>query len=273
MRFKEGLRYFVAFFLIFEFAFAGAWTRKAGNVLVVPYYYFYSAEKYYDLNWKKRAIDNGGYFEGQGFGIYFEYGFTDNLNFIGNVPFILNKWMDDYTYKDNYGFGDVEVGLKFKFYDSKVVFTLQTSIIVPVYSVDREPLLGYRQYAGEIRLLFSGGMRPFGLNSYFNIETGFRKFYSKVASQVRFQFLYGIYFNSLTQGLIQFDGVNSIGKGTFATRFNPSIETDYIEGKLSLSLAYRFTYKAWLQAGFFYDVYGKKIGVGRGFFIASWIEI
>ncbi|CUT03019.1 hypothetical protein [Candidatus Kryptobacter tengchongensis] len=40
MRFKEGLRYFVAFFLIFEFAFAGAWTRKAGNVLVVPYYYF-----------------------------------------------------------------------------------------------------------------------------------------------------------------------------------------------------------------------------------------
>jgi hypothetical protein len=272
MRFKISLKYLFVF-LIFEFAFAGAWTRKAGKILMVPYYYFYSADKYYDLNWRKRSLDNGGYFEGQGIGIYFEYGFTEDLNFIGNTLFILNKWMDNYTYKDNYGFGDLELGLKLKLYDSKITFAFQTSVAIPVYSLDREPLLGYGEYAGEFRFLFSGGARPFGLNSYFNIETGFRKFYSKVASQVRFQLLYGIYFGSLTQGLIQLDGINSIGKGTFSTRFNPSVETDLIEGKLSVSLAYRFTYKAWLQAGFFYDIYGRKIGVGRGFFIASWVEI
>ncbi|MEN3039622.1 MAG: hypothetical protein ABDI07_10835 [Candidatus Kryptonium sp.] len=268
------IKYLVFSFLLFETIFAGAWTRSAGKVFLVPYYYFYNAEKYYDLNWKQRQLNNGGYFEGQGIGVYFEYGFSDKLNLLGNVPFIVNRWIDDFTYKSNYGFGDLELGFKVKFYDSKVVLGFQALGIIPTYSLDKEPLLGYREYAGEFKLLFSGGIRPLGLSSYFNIETGYRKFFSsRVASQLRFQILYGLNIGSLIQCLIQLDGVNSVGKGYFATRFNPSVETDYIEGKLSVSLAYRFTYKAWLQAGIFHDVYGRKIGVGRGFFIASWIEI
>jgi len=265
---------FILLFLFCEISLGGAWTRKSGKILIVPYYYFYSAERYYDLNWKAKALDNNGYFEGQGLGIYFEYGLRDWLNIIGNIPAVVNRWMDDYTYKRNYGFGDAEIGLKVKVYDSKIVSGFQTTIIAPVYSLDREPLPGYGKYAGEFRFLISGGIRPLGLSSYFNFEMGFRKFFSKeVASQVRFQILYGINLGNLFQGLIQLDGVNSVGKGSFSTRFNPSIETDYVEGKLSISIAHRFTYKAWLQAGIFHDIYGKRIGVGRGFFIASWIEI
>lgn len=267
------LKYPVFLCFVVSSVFAGAWTRGKGNILLVPYYYFYQASGYYDTNWKFNLLQNGGYFDGLGFGLYFEYGFSDRFNLVGNFSFVRNRWIDNYNYKSNSDFGDFEIGLKFKIFESRFVLSFQTLAIIPAYSMDREPLVGYGEYAGEVKILFAGGLRPFSLNSYFNIELGYRRFYSKVAPQLRFQILYGINLGWRWQAIFQVDGVNSIGEGTFSTRFNPSIETDYNEGKLSVSLAHRFTYKAWLQAGVFYDVYGRKIGAGRGFFIALWIEI
>ncbi len=269
-----GFRYIILLtFILCNLTYSGAWTRKVGKILIVPYYYFYQAENYYDVNWKIKKIGNDGYFDSNGFGLYLEYGITDRLNLVGNNSFILNRWIDNFNYRNNSGFGDIEIGLKFKVFESRVVLSFQVTGIIPLYSVNREPMLGFGRYAGEVRFLFSGGINLFGLSSYFNFEAGFRKFQRGVASQIRFQILYGVNFSSKFQGLVQLDGVNSVGEGSFATRFNPSIETDYVEGKLSVSTAYRFTYKAWVQIGFFYDVYGRRIGVGRGFFIASWIEI
>ncbi|CUU05819.1 hypothetical protein JGI1_01342 [Candidatus Thermokryptus mobilis] len=268
------LKYLALFFIFSEISFSGAWTRKGGKIFFVPYYYFYHAEKYYDVNWKSRNLDNYGYFDSNGLGLYFEYGISDKLNFIGNTAIlILNRWIDSSNYKTNKGAGDLEIGLKFKVFESGIVLSFQTTGIIPLYSTEREPLIGFGQYAVDTRILIAGGFKPFGIDSYFNFEFGLRKFLRQVADQVRFQILYGANLSGRWQGIVQLDGVNSIGTGSFATRFNPSIETDFVEGKLSISFAHRFTYKAWIQGGFFYDIYGKRIGVGRGFFIAYWIEI
>jgi len=268
------LKYLALFFIFSEISFSGAWTRKGGKIFFVPYYYFYHAEKYYDVNWKIRNLDNYGYFDSNGLGLYFEYGISDKLNFIGNTAIlILNRWIDSSNYKTNKGAGDLEIGLKFKVFESGIVLSFQTTGIIPLYSTEREPLIGFGQYAVDTRILIAGGFKPFGIDSYFNFEFGLRKFLRQVADQVRFQILYGANLSGRWQGIVQLDGVNSIGTGSFATRFNPSIETDFVEGKLSISFAHRFTYKAWIQGGFFYDIYGKRIGVGRGFFIAYWIEI
>lgn len=253
--------------------FGGAWTRKAGEILLVPYYYFYQAENYYDINWRIKGFDNGGYFDSNRFGLYFEYGLTNRLNLIGNWAFVSNRWIDDFNYKGNSGFGDIELGLKFKIFEVGVISSIQFTGIIPAYSVDNEPILGFGRYAGEVRFLLSGGIRFISLDSYFNFEAGFRRFQRDVASQIRFQILYGLHLSKNLQSLIQLDGVNSIGEGSFATRFNPSIETDYVEGKLSVAVAYKFVHKAWINAGFYHNLYGKKIGVGRGFFVGAWIEI
>lgn len=264
---------FVLILITHNFLFGGAWTRKSGEILLIPYYYFYQAENYYDINWKVKGFDNGGYFDSNRFGLYFEYGLTNNLNFIGNLSFVSQRWIDNFDYKTNSGFGDVELGLKFKIFEAGVISSVQFIGIIPTYSVDKEPILGFGRYAGEARFLFSGGIKLFSLDSYFNIEAGFRKFQKDVASQIRFQILYGVYLNKNLQGIVQLDGVNSIGEGSFATKFNPSIETNYVEGKLSVSVAYKFTQKAWVNAGLYHNLYGKKIGVGRGFFVGAWIEI
>ena len=267
------LKIICLFCLAVSSVFAGAWTKGKGVLFIVPYFYFYQAGGYYDTNWKFNPLQNNGYFDGLGFGTYFEYGFSNRLNLIGNFSFVRNRWIDDYSYKSNSDFGDFEVGLKLKIFESRFVLSFQTLAVVPAYSMEREPLIGYGEYAGEVRILFAGGLRPFSIDSYFNFELGYRRFYSKVAPQVRFQILYGVNLSGRWQGIFQIDGVNSIGQGTFSTRFNPSIETDYNEGKLSVSLAHRFTYKAWFQSGVFYDIYGRKIGAGRGFLIALWIDI
>ncbi len=267
-------RYIFAWLLaLHNLLFGGAWTRKSGEILLIPYYYFYQAENQYDINWKVKEIDNEGYFDSNRFGLYFEYGLTSALNFIGNLAFVSQRWIDNFNYKINSGFSDVELGLKFKIFEAGIISSVQFTGIIPTYSVDKEPILGFGRYAGEARFLFSGGIKLSNLDSYFNLEAGFRKFQKDIASQVRFQILYGIHLNKNLQGIVQLDGVHSIGEGSFATKFNPSIETDYVEGKLTTSVAYRFTRKAWVNAGFYHNLYGKKIGVGRGFFVGMWIEI
>jgi hypothetical protein len=267
-------RYIFTWILVLhDLLFGGAWTRKAGEILLIPHYYFYQAENYYDINWKTKGFDNRGYFDSNRFGLYFEYGLTDRLNLIGNWAFISNRWIDDFDYKSNSGVGDIELSLKFKIFEASVISSIQFIALIPTYSVDSEPILGFGKYAGEVRFLFSGGIKLFSLDSYFNLETGYRKFQKDVASQIRFQILYGIYLNKNLQGIVQLDGVHSIGVGSFATKFNPSIETDYVEGKLSVSIAYKLTHKTWANFGFYHNLYGKKIGVGKGFFIGAWIVI
>ncbi len=264
---------FALILVLHDLLFGGAWTRKAGEILLIPYYYFYQAENYYDVNWKIKGFDNGGYFDSNRFGLYLEYGLTNRLNFIGNVAFVLHRWIDDFNYKSSSGFGDVEIGFKFKIFETGIISSIQFTGVIPAYSVDKEPILGFGRYAGEVRFLFSGGIRFINFDSYFNLEASFRKFQKDVASQVRFQVLYGVHLSKNLQGIVQIDGVNSIGEGSFSTKFNPSIETDYVEGRLSVSMAYKFASKAWINTGFYHNLYGKKIGVGKGFFVGMWIEI
>ncbi len=184
----------------FNDAYAGAWVQEKGKSLHIFAYYFYTTDDIFGDYGDLDGIPNDGRFTKHQINYYTEIGVFERLTLIGNFFFDFLKFEDDFDEDTNAGFSDQEIGARYNFISSPVVFSVQGMFIFPAYSSDDaldenvqdEPPIGNRDIGLEGKLLLGKGFTLKGITAYANLEAGVRFRIGDPSDQIRYQALFGI---------------------------------------------------------------------------------
>ena len=230
-------------------AFAGAWTQNRGG------YYFKVGASYLnstidiDANGKQIQKANMGELRDLNYSTYLEYGLLDRLTLVSSVPY--KRLQDTRTLRDlnsvitgtalerRWGFGDMEMRLRWLLTDKPVVASIAVGGKIPLwYEEDpntRVPLSSKKADA-DVRILLGQSLYP--LPIYVTGEIGYRIRGGDFSNEGFYALEAGI-----TVGQFLFKGYLS-GIRTFGT-CNPVEEVGLIADqsvlKLSPGLIYRLT--------------------------------
>ena len=234
-------------------AFAGAWTQNRGG------YYFKIGASYLnstidiDANGKQIQKANMGELRDLNYSTYLEYGLLDRLTLVSSVPY--KRLKDTRTLRDlnsvitgtalerRWGFGDMEMRLRWLLTDKPVVASIAVGGKIPLwYEEDpntRVPLSS-KKVDADVRILLGQSLYP--LPIYVTGEVGYRIRGGDFSNEVFYALEAGI-----TVGRFLFKGYLS-GIRTLGT-CNPVGEVELIGDqsilKLSPGLIYRLT--DWLE--------------------------
>ena len=234
-------------------AFAGAWTQNRGG------YYFKVGASYLnstidiDANGEQIQKANMGELRDLNYSTYLEYGLLDRLTLVSSVPY--KRLQDTRTLRDlnevitgtalerRWGFGDMEMRLRWLLADKPMVASIAVGGKIPLWYDDdpntRVPLSSKKMDA-DVRLLLGQSLYP--LPIYATGEMGYRIRGGNISNEWFYALEAGI-----TVGRFLFKGYLS-GIRTFGT-CNPVGEVELIGDqnilKLSPGLIYRLT--NWLE--------------------------
>ena len=234
-------------------AFAGAWTQNRGG------YYFKIGASYLnstidiDANGKQIQKANMGELRDLNYSTYLEYGLLDRLTLVSSVPY--KRLQDTRTLRDlnsvitgtalerRWGFGDMEMRLRWLLTDKPIVASIAAGGKIPLwYEEDpntRVPLSS-KKVDADVRILLGQSLYP--LPIYVTGEVGYRIRGGDFSNEGFYALEAGI-----TVGRFLFKGYLS-GIRTFGT-CNPVEEVGLIADqsvlKLSPGLIYRLT--NWLE--------------------------
>jgi hypothetical protein len=174
----------------------------------------------------------------------------------------------------NRGFGDGELGLKVNIFMGRVVFSVQGAFIYPyLYSLRKEPHLGYGIAGGELKLLFGYATFVKLRKFEFNLEFGYRSYLEQVSDQLRGIVAMAFEVSKILKFYVQIDAINSLRKFTFQFTRNPLLSKDMVELKIAPAFILMVSYYVYMQFGAYIDLYGRNLSQGKGFFVSFWIYI
>ncbi|WP_320056135.1 hypothetical protein [Desulfuromonas thiophila] len=93
---------------------AGAWTQQAGHSYNRLSGNYYCADRNFDDDGDRKKMADDGKFTDVNLNYYVEYGLTDAATVIASVYYKQIKHDDDTIEMKTYGFGDVDLGLKYR---------------------------------------------------------------------------------------------------------------------------------------------------------------
>ena len=166
-------------------AFAGAWTQNRGG------YYFKIGASYLnstidiDANGKQIQKANMGELRDLNYSTYLEYGLLDRLTLVSSVPYKrlrdtrtlrdLNEVITGTALERRWGFGDMEMRLRWLLADKPVVASIAVGGKIPLWYDDdpntRVPLSS-KKVDADVRLLLGQSLYP--LPIYATGEAGYR---------------------------------------------------------------------------------------------------
>ena len=191
-------------------AYAGAWTLPRNKVYLETAYQEGFNREEYASDGKKRGFGYGG--AGSEHSTFFklEYGLTDQLNLLTQLPYRMFRFKNDFDKFRTSDWGDVTVGAKYRLIEEPAVVSMQADVKVPGgYSKDRPVQIGDGQNDLELRLILSKSFLPI-LPFYTSVESGFT-FRQKIPSnEIPFSAELGFYPHPkiLLKGYIT--GINSM---------------------------------------------------------------
>ncbi len=258
---------------------ASGWPIPKKKAQFIPSYYHYGATAFKDKNGSRSDFGNNGRFSSSTFKLGFEYGFSNRLGFVSNIPIALNRYKDNSNTVRNSGFSDLEFGLKYNFFSDSAkrnFLTAQFMLIQPAYTnnISKQPYLGYAKTAIEGRIMYAGSSKK-SYHLFHNTEIGYRRISSPQLNVEQWQLLstLGIYLSK--KDIITGDISGTFSKGSIGSfsATNPLQNTDFDFVKLTTQYGRQLTKNCWLYGGVFADVYNKNTGIGKGFMFFTVINL
>lgn len=259
-------------------AFAGAWTKKEGGTYNKASMNFFSSDEFFDDDGDR--VDSDAEFTDLNITYYLEYGVNNNLTFFASVPYKsiesepdggpTSKGPPSLSIRTE-DFGDIDLGLKYKFYDGeKGVFSVQGLVKVPEAYDEDEPLpVGNGQYDVEVRFLYGKSLYPRPM--YYGLELGFRNRNEEPSDEYKYLVEFGYNPTKKVSLRTKLDGTLSAENADFVvdpSTGNPTLAPEFDVVKLELTLGYSLTKQQTFEFSWTPVVSGKNTGFGQTFSIA-----
>lgn len=222
-------------------AHAGAWTAKKGSLYSKQAInYFVGEDRFGD------QLPGFERFRDINFTYYAEYGIQDNLTFFGAAAVKDLRNTSDGVTTDNFGIGDVDLGLRYNFFNEPFVFSAQGLFKAPfLYDEDADLPLGNSQIDLEGRALIGKSLGALG---YFGIEAGYRFRADAPVDEFRYLLEYGfdltesVYLRTKLDGTLSLGEIDEVANASNAA--NPSLPLAFNLGKVEYTAGYKFN-KTW----------------------------
>ncbi len=253
------------------------WLQGKGDVLLSPSVTHYYTDTNSDNSSNKSDFSNNGFYKNYVYKLYFATSLISNkLSLIGNIPYVKSTYGDDFTLDNNNELGDVELGVKMHLKKIGEYHYLMGSLttIIPMYSNDVGPFVGFDKFGTELKVNISGNSKWMGINDNFHqLEFGIKKFFDGGPYQFK---LYGSQAYRLTDKFLVMGDVEvllSRGDDFTVSQENIRITPDFDILKTTLNFGYEFSPNFALYAGGFSDLWNRNISVGKGWQIFSVIKL
>ncbi|MCX7712996.1 MAG: hypothetical protein N2035_04940 [Chthoniobacterales bacterium] len=264
-------------FLIFtwnEKLTAGAWTQPEHHGLAILGYSYYYTYEQFTSGWHLQRFSDSGEFRKHEWNLYWEYGLTKKLTFLGNIYLDFLQYQNIYVNNKNFGFSDPEVGLRYRL-TNNLPQSLQLSVkIRGPYEVDRQPSLGNAQTDVELAYYFGFNWILFERSGFVDTGVGYRLRTGAPADELRFYLTAGLDLTDWLQiYLLEASGI--FGLTNSQPQYvgeNILLTTDFVLVKLGMSILIKLGNQWSLQAGPFWHVAGRTTGAGGGFKAALWFR-
>lgn len=240
------------------------WPVGKGRISLLPgYTYFYSASNY-DRSWKRNPFPSNNYFATHIINMSLNHGLGRSLDLLINVPYIIQRGVNQDSIRGNSGFGDVSIGLAkhFSSDDQHRHFTAKAIFMIPMYQKDSVVSLGYssRAYGLEVNYSFAAGKAAFAI-----VQAAYTHFFDNPEGPRQYTYTgtYGRKFNMFSLATISFMHQESVSSNT---SFNPNLfaNTSFTNGRLTLSYGRRITRTIMPMFQVSSVVYGRNAGGGIG---------
>ena len=247
-----------------EAVMAGAWTQAKDGAYVRFAGNFYYADESFNSDGDLVDFGNDGSFMSGDLNAYSEYGLTETITLITSLYYKYLKYDDSGMAIESYGAGDIDLGLKYKWYDGKAgVMALQSIVKIPAYDEDDTLPLGNGQVDLDLRLLWGRSLYP-AIPGYFNLEAGYRLRFEEPSDEFRYLVELGIDVTKKMYVRAKLDGIVSMENAddNATSGSNPSIVPEFDLGKLDAVVGYKLG-KAWsVEIGAGQDIYGTNTAAG-----------
>ena len=270
---------FILLTCCFQNAYAGFPVEK-GDWMISPMYSHYSARNYWNNLKVTTPYIKGGSFTSNYFGLYGVFGIEKNINFVFNIPYIIQTYSDSVSYAKTASMGDATVGIAYYFKNDNPYkhVSLTGSLIIPLYqnivlptssSSVTPPYAGFQTLGIEAKLGFSGTNMEVLKYTYYDVEGGLRQYLaSSGPTQGFFNATFGVPLNKDWKLAGTISGVtSSSGNSSLISTSTSTVNKDYGYLRFTLAAGYNISPGASIWGNIFTDVSGRSIGEGSGFSI------
>jgi hypothetical protein len=240
-----------------------------GKYLIVPSYNLYQAKGYWKDDGTYVDYANGGRFSSHYFGLYGGFGLTENLDFIGNINYTIQRKMETGLTEQNASLGDASFGLQYLLnsFDYYKFLTVSGSLIVPLYQNNpgKQPYTGFQQVGGEVKMSFSGTNRERLRNTYYDINAGVKQYFSPEGpTQLFFDALLGVPVDDMNKFTFAMSGVKSNSTQSIFNYGNLAAIRSFSYFRLTAGYGRKIDQNYQFFINIFTDVSGKNTGKGAG---------
>lgn len=256
-------------------ALCGAETKPEGRgiTILTTGYYWAEADFGQSFGTGKTPFGGGGKFDKVSESLWFEYGWTDDLNVLFGWELAHLRFRNQSGGEDNTGVGNPKLGLKYRFWNppdpTATMWAVQAEVEPPL-GQGGSPSLGYRDLEVGLVLLASRKSEllafPFSISS----SLGYRLRLGNAADQWKVTY-------SLSKGSRRWyywlgaSGEFSVGNEDNApASTNPQQASDFDRAQVSSFVSFQMTQSYWLQFGGAIDVAGRNTGEGKEVKLGIW---
>jgi len=250
-------------------AHAGAWTMEKGQIYGKTSVNYFYTEKNFDDHGHTYSLPDDGEFYDFNVTWYQEYGIQDNLTLLFSIPYKHLHYESDNFESDNWGVGDIDLGLKFCLLKDPVVLSLQGKVKIPEsYDEDEDVPLGNGQWDGELRVLLGKSLWPFP--AYLGLEAGYMWRAEAPADEFKYLFEFGYTVSDRLSLRTKLDGTLSADNAERVTDIlgNPQLGYEYDLGKLELTAGCKIVKDLYLEFTYTPYIYGEGTSAGNNFSLA-----
>lgn len=239
-------------------AHAGAWTLEKGAVYnKIAANYFTSDSTF--------GTGAEGFEEFTDFTVnyYGEFGLTDKLTLITQIPLRRSENTTAGESVDTFGVGDVDIGLRYNLLNEKWVVSGQFLYKAPfLYDEDEELPLGNGQSDFEFRLQAGRSLFPYG---YVGFEAGYRIRAEDPSDEFRYLAEYGFDLNKNVYLRTKLDVIQAIDSTDIEIDLtgSPAFPNAFDLGKVEASIGYKFNAKSSIEFTFTESIFGENILDGQ----------
>jgi len=234
-------------------AFAGAWTLPEGKSYHKVAGNFFTA----DSNFGEEP-DGFEEFTDYTINYYGEFGLTDKLTFITQLPIRRSESQSFGDTVSNTGVGDLDLGLRYNIVNSDWVLSGQFTYKAPfLYDEDDTLPLGNGQSDFEFRAQLGRSLYPYG---YFGLEVGYRFRSEAPSDEIRYLAEYGFDLNENIYLRSKLDIIQAVDSTDveLSTTGSPNFPNAFDLGKVEATIGYKFGGRSSLEFTFTESIFGEN---------------
>jgi len=237
-----------------QHVYAGAWTLKEGSGYNKIALNVFEADESFGV-----AAPGFEEFNDITVNYYGEFGLTDKLTFITQIPLRQSENDTVTGSTETTGIGDVDIGLRYNLINSSWVLSTQVLYKAPfLYDEDEDLPLGNGQSDVELRLQLGRSLYPYG---YVGLEAGYRFRAEDPSDEFRYLVEYGfdltskIYLRSKVDVILAVDSTDV----ELQADGNPNFPNAFDLGRLELSAGYKFNDRSGVEFTYTESLFGENI--------------